>query len=261
MNGQPAPAIRVVVIDDHEAIRAVGTHHWPGLALVGTYANTEAFIRDPAPDYDAIVLDLQLDGLGTHLPDGAVPAIGTRAIRNLLDAGHRPIVLYTGLSSDAIIAGCLAAGAHGAVSKNGSRAELVRVVGAAVEGRLEVDQLMASALVRLARGHHAGGLSEQQYEVLRLCAKGLGQDRIAEQIGVSSRKSVENYLRSAIEKLSGYAVLSANSTGIVAAREAAAALGFDTGLVDRADIEHAQRVAKRADQGKSARRKDRKQSG
>jgi DNA-binding NarL/FixJ family response regulator len=261
MTGQP-PAIRVVLIDDHEAIRNAGPILWPGLAVVGTYANTEAFIASSTLGYEVIVLDLQLDGLGMRLPDGRQPAIGTRAVRNLLDAGHRPIVLYTGLSADGVIAGCLASGAQGAVSKNGSRDELVRVVRAVAAGHdVEVDTLMASALVRLERGHHAGGLSDQQYDVLRLCAKGLSQDRIAAEIGVSSRKSVENYLRSAIEKLSAYDVLSANSTGVVAAREAATALGFDSGLVDRADIEHSRRLAKRATQARTDSMRPRRPAG
>lgn len=255
------PAIRVVLIDDHPAIRISGPSLWPDLTVVATFASTEVFIGGPRVDYDVIVLDLQLDGLGMRLPDGRQPAIGTRAIRNLLEAGHHPIVLYTGLTGDAIIAGCLAAGAHGAASKNGSAVDFVRVLCAAVQGRLEVDPLMAGALLRLARGHHAGGLSPQQYDVLRLCAKGLNQDRIAEQIGVSSRKSVENYLRSAIEKLSVYDVLSPDSTGTVAAREAATALGFDSGLVDRADIQDARRTAKRPDQTETSRRWNRKRSG
>jgi DNA-binding NarL/FixJ family response regulator len=247
MTTSPPRDTRIILIDDHEIFRRVEPNHWPGLYVVETFANTEAFLRSPTDEYDVIVLDVILNRLAPNLPE---PAGGTRAIRKLINAGCEPVVLYTGIVADAVLAGCLAAGARGAVSKNNeSRFELGRVVSAVAAGKLEIDSLIASALRRLETGRHAGGLSAQQSEVIRLCAIGMSQDRIAEEIGVSSRKTVENYLHTAIAKLAqsiehgGYGVLSEGAAGIVAAREAAAALGLDDGLVRWKDIEEARRIA------------------
>jgi CheY-like chemotaxis protein len=108
---------RVVVIDDHTSIReAAEGGRWPGLVPVASYPHTEAFLfrHRGRADYDAIVLDLQLNPQPGQT--GPPPAIGTAAIRSLRNAGHHPIVLYTGIVADAVIAACLAAGADGAVS-------------------------------------------------------------------------------------------------------------------------------------------------
>ena len=110
-------------------------------------------------------------------------------------------MLYTGIVADAVIAACLAAGADGAVSKNSPNIEISHVVADVGRGHLAVDRVLAGALKRLDAGRHAGGLSVQQGRVITLLAQGLNQDDIAAIIGVSTRKSVENYLRDAIIKL------------------------------------------------------------
>jgi DNA-binding NarL/FixJ family response regulator len=240
---------RVVVIDDHTSIReAADGGRWPGLMLIASHPHTEAFLarHRGRADYDVIVLDLQLNPqLGQS---GPPPAIGTAAIRSLRNAGHHPIVLYTGIVADPIIAACLAAGADGAVSKTSPNTEIGRVVADVGHGELAVDRAMAGALKRLDADRHAGGLSVQQGRVITLLAQGLNQDDIAAMIGVSSRKSVENYLRDAILKLSQpeWDLLTDGVTGSLAARRAAAALGLADGLVRLEDLEEARRERARA---------------
>ena len=241
---------RVVVIDDHTSIReAAEAGRWPGLVLVASYPHTEAFLsrHRGRADYDVIVLDLWLNPqLGQS---GPPPAIGTAAIRSVRNAGHHPIVLYTGIVADAVIAACLAAGADGAVSKNSPNDEISRVVADVGRGHLAVDRALAGALKRLDAGRHAGGLSVQQGRVITLLAQGLNQDAIAAIIGVSSRKSVENYLRDAIFKLSQpeWDLPTDGVTGSSAARRAAAALGLSDGLVRLEDLEEARRERARAE--------------
>jgi len=181
---------RVVVIDDHTSVReAAEAGRWPGLVLAASYPHTEAFLsrHRGRADYDVIVLDLQLNPqLGQS---GPPPAIGTAAIRSLRNAGHHPIVLYTGIVADAVIAACLAAGADGAVSKNSPNDEIGRVVADVGRGHLAVDRALAGALRRLDAGRHAGGLSVQQGRVITLLAQGLNQDAIAASIGVGDAGS------------------------------------------------------------------------
>ena len=141
---------RVVVIDDHTSVReAAEAGRWPGLVLVASYPHTEAFLsrHRGRADYDVIVLDLWLNPQPGQ--SGPPPAIGTAAIRSLRNAGHHPIVLYTGIVADAVIAACLAAGADGAVSKNSPNVEISRVVADVGRGHLAVDRTLAGALRRL----------------------------------------------------------------------------------------------------------------
>jgi DNA-binding NarL/FixJ family response regulator len=241
---------RVVVIDDHTSIReAAEGGRWPGLVLVASYPHTEAFLsrHRGRADYDVIVLDLQLNPQPGQ--SGPPPAIGTAAIRSLRNAGHHPVVLYTGIIADAVIAACLEAGADGAASKNSPNAEISRVVADVGRGHLAVDRALAGALKRLDAGRHAGGLSVQQGRVITLLAQGLNQDAIAAIIGVSTRKSVENYLRDAIFKLSQpeWDLPTGGVTGSLAARRAAAALGLSDGLVRLEDLEEARRERARAE--------------
>jgi len=88
----------------------------------------------------------------------------------------------------------------------------------------------------------------QQGRVITLLAQGLNQDAIAASIGVSTRKSVENYLRDAIFKLSQpeWDLPTGGVTGSLAARRAAAALGLSDGLVRLEDLEEARRERARA---------------
>jgi DNA-binding NarL/FixJ family response regulator len=239
---------RVVVIDDHTSIReAAEGGRWPGLVPVAGYPHTEAFLsrHRGRADYDVIVLDLQLNPQPGQT--GPPPAIGTAAIRNLRNAGHHPIVLYTGIVADAVIAACLAAGADGAVSKNSPNAEVSRVVadvGAGISRWTGAGRGVEASRCR----RHAGGLSVQQGRVITLLAQGLSQDDIAAIIGVSTRKSVENYLRDAIFKLSQpeWDLPTGGVTGSLAARRAATALGLSDGLVRLEDLEEARRERARA---------------
>jgi DNA-binding NarL/FixJ family response regulator len=240
---------RVVVIDDHTRIRRPEEGgRWSGMVLVASHPHTEAFLtrHRGRADYDVIVLDLRLEPQQDQ--SGPPPAIGTEAIRKLRNAGHRPIVLYTGIVADPIIAACLAAGADGAVSKTSLDEEIRRVIADVGHGHLAVDRAMAGALKRLAAGHHAGGLSVQQGRVITLLAQGLNQNDIAAKIGVATRKPVENYLRDAIFKLSQpeWDLPTGGVTGALAARRAAAALGLSDGLVRLEDLEEARREQARA---------------
>jgi len=195
--------IRVVAIDDHPVIPVGVAAMATDLSLVAAYPSVEAFLGDDAPQHDAVLLDLNLTRPGQPQGDAA-PLTGTAAIRALLEAGTRTVVVYTALATDMVLAGCLAAGAAGAVTKNAPASALVEVLEAAVAGRIWVDPAGAGALVALARGRHVGALSPQQAAALRLRAQGLKQQAIAARIGVKDEETVHRYLRSAVDKLTDY---------------------------------------------------------
>src|SRR5664280_30512 len=196
-----APRARVVVVDDHEVVRRGLCNASPALEVVGGFATVEAFLGDATAAYDAVLLDLQLDGPENVTPTGGKPLIGTAAIRAIIDAGRGPIVIYTAITEDMLLAGCLAAGALGAVSKNSTISAIVDTVAKVAAGRMWVDPVMAAALTRLAEQRHAGALSPQQANTLRYRAQGLKQHAIAARIGVKDEETVHRYLKAAVDKL------------------------------------------------------------
>jgi DNA-binding NarL/FixJ family response regulator len=194
MEGRPRP--RVAVIDDHPVVAMGLDHPKQEIEVVAYFECVEDFVRAPDPHVDVILLDLQLDQAGT-----GGRASGTRAIRLILDRGGAPIVVYTSLIEEMLLAACLAAGATGLLTKKAPPRTIAEVVHAAAQGKTWVDPLVAGALRRWAERRHAGALSVQQANALRYRGQGLTQKAIAEKIGVSDPEIVYRYLRAAVEKL------------------------------------------------------------
>lgn len=226
MTGRP----RVVVIDDHPVVALGLSHPDSPVQVLASFAAVEEYLRVPDPGAQAVLLDLQLHPAG---------AVGTRAIRLLVDNGRAPVVVYTSFAEDMLLAACLAAGALGAVTKAAPPAVLRDVVDKAIAGATWVDPLVAGALRRLADGRHAGALSPQQANALRYRGQGLTQRAIAERIGVRDSEIVNKYLRAAVEKLSdAHDPADGRHRGAVI-DELARRSGLGAGLVDEADLRRA----------------------
>jgi len=193
------PRPRVVVIDDHPVIATGLAVLAPLIDVVGSFSTVEDFLRAPACVVDVVLLDLQLDA---GLRAGSVPPImGTAAIRCLLERGRGPVVVYTAIAEEMLLAACLAAGAMGAVTKNAPGATIAEVVRIVARGDMWVDPAIAGALRRYAQRRHAGALSPQQANALRYRGQGLKQQAIADKIGVSDPEVVYRYLQSAVHKI------------------------------------------------------------
>lgn len=170
------------------------------IEVVASFTCVEEFLRVPAPPFDVVLLDLQLDS-GISRAEATRPASGTRAIKMILDSGRGPIVIYTTLAEEMLLAACLAAGATGIVTKQAPARTIGEVVRLAMIGKTWVDPLVAGALQRWGDRRHAGALSPQQANALRYRGQGLTQQAIADRIGVSDPEIVYRYLRAAVEKL------------------------------------------------------------
>ena len=196
MDDGPRP--RVVVIDDHPVIASGLAHLAPQIEVVASFSTVEDFLGAPLCPADVVLLDLQLDA-GRRA--GPQPIMGTAAIRCLLKRGKGPVVVYTAIAEEMLLAACLAAGAMGAVTKNAPGATIAEVVRIVAQGDMWVDPAIAGALRRYAQRRHAGALSPQQANALRYRGQGLKQQAIADKIGVSDPEVVYRYLKSAVEKI------------------------------------------------------------
>ena len=192
------PRLRVVVIDDHPVIASGLTCLAPQIEVVASFSTVEDFLGAPPSPADVVLLDLQLDA-GRRA--GTQPIMGTAAIRCLLERGKGPVVVYTAIAEEMLLAACLAAGAMGAVTKNAPGATIAEVVRIVAQGDMWVDPAIAGALRRYAQRRHAGALSPQQANALRYRGQGLKQQAIADKIGVSDPEVVYRYLQSAVHKI------------------------------------------------------------
>jgi DNA-binding NarL/FixJ family response regulator len=192
---------RVVVIDDHPVIASGLPGMVPSLEVLASYANVEDYLAAPASGQGAVILlDLQLGPAEDDASSG-YHATGTAAIRMILDAGRGPVVVYTAIAQDMVLAACLAAGAMGAAVKTSPGSAIAEVVSMVAKGMMWVDPAIAGALDLYGKRRHAGALSPQQAQALRYRGQGLKAQAIAERIGVSNPEVVHSYLKSAVEKL------------------------------------------------------------
>jgi DNA-binding NarL/FixJ family response regulator len=233
------PRPSVVVIDDHPVIATGLTQLAPQIEVVASFSTVEDFLHAPSCPADVVLLDLQLDA--GHRAGATQPIMGTAAIRRLLEQRKGPVVVYTAIAEEMLLAACLAAGAMGAVTKNAPGATIAEVVRIVAQGNMWVDPAIAGALRCYAQRRHAGALSPQQANALRYRGQGLKQQAIADKIGVSDPEIVYRYLKSAVEKIAdldgGEAAETSGKHAGAHIDEMAQRSGLSSGLVRWEDLQ------------------------
>jgi two-component system, NarL family, response regulator DevR len=209
--------IRLVLVDDHailrQGLRSV-LEHEPGIVVVGeasTEAEAEAVVRSSTPD--VVVLDLKLSA-GSDFEGLSLCA--------KLSAAHPGIgllVLTTFLDEDLVVR-AVHAGARGYVVKDVDTTELVRAIRAIAVGESAFDSRSAAAVVRSMSGRTEPRqqLTDRELEVLRLLAAGLSNNKIGEQLYISSTTAkfhVSNIMRKLEVTRRAEAVYAASKRGLI----------------------------------------------
>lgn len=196
-----APAIRVLIADDHAVLRSGLTMLLAAqgdIAVVGEAADGNEVTgksRELRPD--VVLLDLSMPGP----PGGEV-------IRQVLRASPKSRVLVLTMHDDpAYLASAMLAGAAGYVVKKVADTELIQAIRAVHVGRTFVDLTRSSdphPRPKEPRGvpsrEAPKNLSRREVEVLRLLAQGHSNQQVAGLIKVSV-KTVETYRTRLSEKL------------------------------------------------------------
>lgn len=198
--GEPR-VIRVVVVDDQQAVRE-------GLvALMGLLDDVEV-AGSAADGAEALALLRRLDRIDAVLMDLTMPVMtGVEATERIVrDHPHVAVLVLTTYADDGSIAGALAAGARGYLTKDAGRGEIGAALRAVVAGQLTfgagVSGRVASALS--GRGGEKDrlpdGLTAREAEVLGLIAAGLSNGEIAAEL-VIAEATVKTHINNAFAKI------------------------------------------------------------
>jgi len=210
--------IRVVLVDDEPLVRSglaaiLGSE--PDLEVVGEAgdgAEALSVVRRARPD--VVLMDVRM-------PD--VDGIEATRLLSRLDDGGPAVVVVTTFENDDYVYDALRAGARGFVLKRSRAEDFV----AAIRTVNHSDSLLFPEAVRdlvATRGRFdrtglaGAGLSEREQEVLRLVARGLSNQEIADELYLGV-ETVKTHVRNVLAKLGArdrvQAVIIAYESGFV----------------------------------------------
>jgi len=194
--------IRVLVVDDHEVVRA-GLRtvlDAEDVEVVGEAANAdEALTRAHALRPDVVLMDVRL---GAEQDASGIEAC--RSIRSELPEAR--VLMFSSYREQEAVVASILAGASGYVTKNVGRASLLEAVRAVARGESLLDPAVTGPLLdrlkELATKDQSpdGPLSPREREVLALIARGLTNHQIAEAL-VISEHTARNHVSSILDKL------------------------------------------------------------
>jgi two-component system, NarL family, response regulator LiaR len=211
--------IRVYITDDHPIVRRgikqlLSTEL--GIEVVGEATNGRDAVRDmDTLKPDLVLMDLIMPGM-----DGIE---ATRQIK----AGHpsTQILVLTSFATDDKIFPAIKAGALGYLIKDTGPEELVHAIRQVHQGQLTLHPTIAQKLLKeitltSEQPSTADPLTEREVEVLKLIARGLSNQEIAETLVVSTA-TVYTHVSKILEKLH---LASRTQAAIYALREGLASL-------------------------------------
>lgn len=193
-------ATKILVVDDHAVVRdglCALLEGVPDLDVVGVAEDGSralAVARETAPD--VVLMDLTMPVM-----DGA------EATRRLVNGGNgSPAVLVLTMSDDdASLLAAIRAGARGYLLKDARGDEVVAGIRAVARGEAVFGRRVAPQVLRLLQTPTAETapfpqLSAREREVLSLVGRGLGNQAIGVQLGIST-KTVANAVSNLLVKL------------------------------------------------------------
>jgi NarL family two-component system response regulator LiaR len=193
--------IRVVLVDDHAVVRKglrALLEREPGIEVVGEAESGERAVEvQERVRPDVVLMDLEMPGIG-----------GTEATRRISEAHPEArIVILTSHAAEEDVFPALKAGAVGYLLKHSAPDDVLRAIRQAREGETVLHPAIARmVLLDLRRTPKArkrepiDPLSERELEVLRLVARGMSNQEIADHL-VVGEATVRSHVSAVLRKL------------------------------------------------------------
>ncbi len=191
--------IRILIADDHaivrEGLRAL-IEAKPDLELVGEAENgDEAVALASSLRPDVVLLDLVMPSMD-----------GTEAVREIMRQNPQArILVFTSFGDDTKVFAAIKAGALGYLLKDASPQVLIEAIRQVHRGESSLHPAIARKLIGEFRQPSGSplpqmSLTEREVAVLKLIAKGLSNEAIAERLVISER-TVSGHVGSILDKL------------------------------------------------------------
>jgi two-component system, NarL family, invasion response regulator UvrY len=189
---------KILLVDDHEVVRdgvrKIFDEQQPGATVFGEASTApEALARVRDEDWDVVVLDLSLGGRS-----------GLEILKELKQLRPRlPVLVLSMHSEEQYARRAFKAGASGYITKDSSRLELFEVINKVIKGGKYISPALAESLIiDLERGTDRPpheGLSDREFEVMRLIASGKTVGQIADELSLSIT-TISTYRARILEK-------------------------------------------------------------
>jgi len=186
--------IRVLLVDDHPAVRIglrVLLEQAPDVTVVGEAEDGQEALRL------AVELTPDVAVVDCELPEVAGMEVA-REIRRQESATQ--VLALSSYDDEHYVRGMLEAGAVGYLLKEEAPQTIVAAVRTAAEGDGYFSPGVAGKVDAWARGEPSGGLTEREFDVLRLVAEGLTNRQIALRLEIKER-TVGFHVSNILEKL------------------------------------------------------------
>ena len=191
--------VKVLLVDDHEMVRiglaaVLGTEE--GIEVIGEASNGKEGIR-LALEYkpDVVLMDLVMEGMD-----------GIETTKRLTEKFPEcKVIVLTSYIDDEKLYPVIEAGAFSYLLKTSRAQEIAAAIRAAVNGQPVLESQVASKMMNRFRQpktetlpHHE--LTEREMEVLKLIAKGLSNQELADQLYIGV-KTVKFHVTNILSKL------------------------------------------------------------
>ena len=190
-------ATRILLVDDHpvvrQGIKQILTEAFHLVEVGEAETAAEALTEVRTAEWDAVVLDLTMPGVS-----------GLELLRDIRrERAELPILVLSMHPAEQFARRTINAGASAYLTKHAGPTELVRAVDALMSGGVYVSPVADAANQAETPGHPTRpheGLSDREYQVLRMIGLGKTVSQIAEEISLSV-KTVSTYRARVLEKM------------------------------------------------------------